>query len=503
MTAAALARLDPVFKKTGSVHAGNSSGITDGAAAIVVLSESAVKRLGVKPLARLVAYAEAGVDPKVMGIGPVPAVRALLERTKVPPASIDLWELNEAFAAQVIACNRELKIDEEKLNVDGGAIALGHPIGATGCRILVTLLHSLAERNLKRGVATLCISRRPGPGGAGGARVMPPVGPRGGRRALTLLAAGTVGLALAGPVAAKDEKPAWTQDLEFLLSELPGKARALLAEKKIDWAKATKDLKAEAKKVKDDAAFVRLVNRILARLKDGHAGITKLAPDLEAAWKAAQEAEAKGRRFTGPRVHVAPAGERVLVVEAFGPAAEQHGVRVGMEVLTIDDAPAREWLTKRAAAMSDEQGYSTSQAALHAAGHWGLAGWEGISVSFTLRAGKEKKQVTIPRQGGPNFAPAGPVIPPAGLASVGRQSYGKTAAGFGYIHLRDVPETLPAQLDQMLAAIGDVPGLILDMRANGGGGCDHAAVFGRFVAQGARWRQSRARAPRRTRAPWW
>ena len=158
VTAAALAKLDPVFKKTGSVHAGNSSGITDGAAAIVVLSESAVKRLGVKPLARLVAYAEAGVDPKVMGIGPVPAVRALLERTKVPAASIDLWELNEAFAAQVIACNRELKIDEEKLNVDGGAIALGHPIGATGCRILVTLLHSLAERNLKRGVATLCIS---------------------------------------------------------------------------------------------------------------------------------------------------------------------------------------------------------------------------------------------------------------------------------------------------------------------------------------------------------
>lgn len=314
-------------------------------------------------------------------------------------------------------------------------------------------------------------------------------GPRGGRRALTLLAAGTVGLALAGPVAAKDEKPAWTQDLEFLLSELPGKARALLVEKKIDWAKATKDLKAEAKKVKDDAAYVRLANRILARLQDGHAGITKLAPDLEAAWKAAQEAEAKGRRFTGPRVHVAPAGERVLVVEAFGPAAEQHGVRVGMEVLTIDDAPAREWLTKRAAAMSDEQGYSTSQAALHAAGHWGLAGWEGTSVSFTLRAGKEKKQVTIPRQGGPNFAPAGPVIPPAGLASVGRQSYGKTATGFGYIHLRDVPETLPAQLDQMLAAIGDVPGLILDMRANGGGGCDHAAVFGRFVAQGARWRQ--------------
>jgi acetyl-CoA C-acetyltransferase len=158
VTAAALAKLEPVFRKTGSVHAGNSSGITDGGAAVLVLSERAVARLNVKPLARLLGYAEVGVEPKVMGLGPVPAVRTLLQSTKTPKESVDLWELNEAFAAQVIACNRELKIDEERLNVDGGAIALGHPIGATGCRILVTLLHSLAERNLKRGVATLCIS---------------------------------------------------------------------------------------------------------------------------------------------------------------------------------------------------------------------------------------------------------------------------------------------------------------------------------------------------------
>jgi acetyl-CoA C-acetyltransferase len=158
VTAASLAKLEPVFRKTGSVHAGNSSGITDGASAVVVLSEKAAARLNVKPLARLVGYAEAGVDPKLMGIGPVPAVRSLLESTKVPKESVDLWELNEAFAAQVIACNRELKIDEAKLNADGGAIALGHPIGATGCRILTTLIHSLAERNQKRGVATLCIS---------------------------------------------------------------------------------------------------------------------------------------------------------------------------------------------------------------------------------------------------------------------------------------------------------------------------------------------------------
>jgi acetyl-CoA C-acetyltransferase len=158
VTAASLASLPPVFSKRGSVHAGNSSGITDGGAAVVVLSAEAASRHGAPVLARVVASAQAGVDPKVMGLGPVPAVRRLLKETGLRVEDVDLWELNEAFAAQVIACNRELRVPEDRLNVDGGAIALGHPIGATGCRILVTLLHSLAERGLRRGVATLCIS---------------------------------------------------------------------------------------------------------------------------------------------------------------------------------------------------------------------------------------------------------------------------------------------------------------------------------------------------------
>jgi acetyl-CoA C-acetyltransferase len=153
-----LAKLPGVFRKNGSVHAGNASGITDGAAAIVVLSEQALEAHGVQPEARLRAYAEGGVDPKVMGLGPVPAIRKLMDQTGLSIADIDLWELNEAFAAQVIACNRELGIDEERMNVDGGSIALGHPIGATGCRILVTLLHSMKEREARYGVATLCIS---------------------------------------------------------------------------------------------------------------------------------------------------------------------------------------------------------------------------------------------------------------------------------------------------------------------------------------------------------
>lgn len=158
VTVDSLAKLKPVFKSDGTVHAGNSSGITDGAAAVVLASESAVKKQKLEPLARIVDFTSVGVDPAVMGIGPVPAVRKMLEKTKLKLADIDLIELNEAFAAQVIACERELKFDRAKLNVNGGAIALGHPIGATGARILTTLVFAMKKRNAKRGIATLCVS---------------------------------------------------------------------------------------------------------------------------------------------------------------------------------------------------------------------------------------------------------------------------------------------------------------------------------------------------------
>jgi acetyl-CoA C-acetyltransferase len=158
VTAAALAELPPVFRKGGTVHAGNSSGITDGAAAVLVLSAEAVARLGVAPAAKIVGYATAGVDPSIMGIGPVPAIRRLEERTGIPLDAIDLVELNEAFAAQVLACDRELGFDRSRLNVNGGSIALGHPIGCTGTRIVVTLLHELARRRARLGLATLCVS---------------------------------------------------------------------------------------------------------------------------------------------------------------------------------------------------------------------------------------------------------------------------------------------------------------------------------------------------------
>ena len=154
----ALAKLPPVFDEQGTVHAGNSSGITDGAAALVLATEDEVTKAGVEPLGRVVAWTSAGVDPARMGIGPVPAIRALLQKTKLTLADIDLLELNEAFAAQVIACARDLNLDLGRVNVNGGAIALGHPIGATGARITTTLLHELRRRGAKRGIATLCVS---------------------------------------------------------------------------------------------------------------------------------------------------------------------------------------------------------------------------------------------------------------------------------------------------------------------------------------------------------
>ena len=153
-----LGKLPAVFSKGGTVTAGNSSGITDGAAAVVVASEHFVKQNNLKPLARIAAVASAGVDPRTMGIGPVPALRKLEEKHNLRTHEFGLIELNEAFAAQVLACDRTLNLNRDRLNVNGGAIALGHPIGCTGTRLAVTLLHEMLKRNTKRGVATLCVS---------------------------------------------------------------------------------------------------------------------------------------------------------------------------------------------------------------------------------------------------------------------------------------------------------------------------------------------------------
>src|SRR5262245_27687336 len=153
----ALKALKPAFDKSGTVTAGNASGINDGAAAVVLTSARKAKELGLKPIARIKAFASAGVDPKYMGMGPVPASKRCLARAGWQPSDLDLMEINEAFAAQAIAVNRQMGWDTSKVNVNGGAIALGHPIGASGCRILVTLLHEMQKRDAKKGLASLCI----------------------------------------------------------------------------------------------------------------------------------------------------------------------------------------------------------------------------------------------------------------------------------------------------------------------------------------------------------
>jgi acetyl-CoA C-acetyltransferase len=156
-TADALGELKPAFSKDGTVTAGNSSGINDGAAAVMMMTERRASELGLKPLARIKAYSSAGVDPKIMGMGPVPASQLCLRKAGWTHQDLDLMEINEAFAAQAIGVNRQMGWDTSKINVNGGAIAIGHPIGASGCRILVTLLHEMIRRDAKKGLASLCI----------------------------------------------------------------------------------------------------------------------------------------------------------------------------------------------------------------------------------------------------------------------------------------------------------------------------------------------------------
>jgi acetyl-CoA C-acetyltransferase len=152
-----MARLKPAFKSDGSVTAGNASMLSDGAAAVAVVSPRGLEKTGAKPMARIVAYATSGIAPKDIFLAPVGAVRMVLEKAKLEIGDIDLFELNEAFAAQMLACNQDLEIDEAKINIHGGAIALGHPIGASGTRVLVTLLHALERKNARYGLASLCL----------------------------------------------------------------------------------------------------------------------------------------------------------------------------------------------------------------------------------------------------------------------------------------------------------------------------------------------------------
>lgn len=273
----------------------------------------------------------------------------------------------------------------------------------------------------------------------------------------------------------------YVEDVEFLLREFEAKAGHLMKVKGIDWTSVAKEFRQDAAKTTTDEEHLRVVARLVGCLRDGHAGITQSKikwPD-----------ESKGRRFTGPRVALIALPDRVLVRAAFKDAAAA-GLHAGQEVTRIDGLPALAWLTKKTEWMRERgQGFSTQQMALYSASHWGLADYEGTRITFEVKdASGAVRSIARMRNGGPNYAPVGPLFPPENLQFIGRQSYGRTPHGHGYIHLRDVPENLPMQLQQMISQLGAVPGLILDIRANGGGGCDHEAVFGHFLAKGQRWR---------------
>ena len=290
-----------------------------------------------------------------------------------------------------------------------------------------------------------------------------------------------VGVAAAPAASAKEgASEKYGKDVEFLLSECGKKAASLLQRKGVDWDAVEKEFRAAVKGVKNDSEHLKLCSRLLARLRDGHAGVT----DTKVKWPD----EGNGKRWGGPGVFLACDGDVVLVKNAWGPAKDA-GLAAGAKLKEIDGKPARAWLDAKVAELRDTTGYSTDQQALYAACHWGLGGWDGTKIEFTPEKGKP---VTVARDPSMSSVPSGPAFAPPKLKSIGRQSYGKTASGFAYVHLRDVPDELAAQIDTALADVGGAPGLILDCRANGGGGTDHGAVFSRFVAEGQTWKGSKS-----------
>jgi len=277
-------------------------------------------------------------------------------------------------------------------------------------------------------------------------------------------------------LAAPAKTSPYVEDVAFALDAIEKQCGHFFKIKGIAWDKVRPEFLAAAKKVKTHQEHFMLLNRLVARIEDGHARVDPTEATKGVAWPD------KGPQ-KGPGLFWCTYGLNIFIKNVWG-AAERAGVRPGMQVLSVDGVPADKWLAKTIDELRDLQGFSTDNQALFFTCHWGLAGPQGSQMRLRLKDVKgATKQISIPRLES-NVVPWGPAVFPKDLQRIGRQSYGKLASGFGYIHLRDVPGELPAQLDTMLAAIGDVPGLILDCRANGGGGCDHDAVFGRFVPKG-------------------
>ena len=271
------------------------------------------------------------------------------------------------------------------------------------------------------------------------------------------------------------------KDLNVALDRIEEQCKPLLKVKKIKWGPVRAQFKKEVRKVRTLQDHYALLCRLIARLRDGHAYVqTKQrvqwpGPDLR----------------SGPGLFLCRNSKKIHVRTAWDPAAGR-GIKPGQEVVKIDGVAAAEWLDKRVAELATYRSFSTDQQAFFFACHWGLGGEAGSKLKLTVRnPGKQAKTITV-RRGRASTVPSGPVFAPAGLAREGRQSYGRTRQGFGYIHLRDTKSELPAQLDKMLAALGNLPGLILDFRANGGGSFDHDGVLGRFVPAGRTLKRAKA-----------
>jgi hypothetical protein len=288
--------------------------------------------------------------------------------------------------------------------------------------------------------------------------------------------------ALAAPALAqgKQGKTDYRADVAFAVDEIGKQCKDLLAHKGIDWKKVTKPLVAESKKTKNDAEHLLLLWRLLARLEDGHAAVKPL-PAGEGVKLELPE------RSGAPGLFLCRVGARVFVKNAWGPAQEV-GIAPGMEVVALDGQPVAAWLAARTAALRDLLSFSTDHQADYYTRHQGLADAPGTRLTVECKEldgkGGKKRTITMVKGSQGVF---GPAFPPAGLERKGDVSYGRTAAGFGYLHVRRCKEDLPERVDQALAAIGEVPGMILDFRGNGGGGFDHQALFGRFLPKGTKW----------------
>ena len=273
------------------------------------------------------------------------------------------------------------------------------------------------------------------------------------------------------------------EDVKAAIDEVGKQCKHLIKVKKIDWKKVGKEAKKEAKKAKDLQTHYEALVRIIAKLRDGHAYV-KPANGVQVSWP--------GMTLkSGPGLYFCRHGDKIYVKNAWSNAARK-GIQAGDEVVKIEGQKALDWLEARHAAIAEFASFSTPHQGFFFTCHWGLCGKEGEPFELHVKApGKSAKKVKVAR-GRASGVPSGPVFPPKDLQRIGRQSYGTTANGFGYIHLRDTKRALPEQMDTMLAALGNVPGLILDFRANGGGGFDHDGVLGRFVPSGKELKRAKA-----------